>query len=34
MDRRSERESSMIGPFFFMLFFIVALNAWSYFTQP
>jgi hypothetical protein len=34
MDRRDEREDGIIGPFLFMLFFMVALNVWSYFTQP
>ena len=33
MDRREER-SSILGPFLFMLFLIVALNLWGYFTQP
>jgi hypothetical protein len=33
MDRREER-GSIIGPFLFMLFLIVALNVWGYFTQP
>jgi hypothetical protein len=33
MDRRGER-NSIVGPFLFMLFLIVALNLWGYFTQP
>ncbi len=33
MDRR-EKGSGITGPFLFMLFFIVALNLWGYFTQP
>jgi hypothetical protein len=34
MDRRNEREAGIIGPFLFMMFFMVALNVWSYLTQP
>jgi hypothetical protein len=32
MDRRED--SSILGPFLFMLFLIVALNVWGYFSQP
>ena len=33
MDRTRQR-SSILGPFLFMLFLIVALNVWGYFMQP
>ena len=33
MDRSRER-NSIVRPFLFMLFLIVALNVWGYFMQP
>jgi hypothetical protein len=34
MDRRDERNRSILGPFLVMLFAVVALNLWGYLTQP
>lgn len=28
------RQDSILGPFLAVLFLIVALNVWGYFTQP
>jgi hypothetical protein len=34
MDRRAERNRSILGPFLVMVFLVVALNLWGYLTQP